>query len=185
MKLKRVLGRGCAVAAVAVGAVGMGVLAAAPASAHPVKAQPFKSAGVGTETPAAPGCQFTLDGCTVVTTGTSVTSHVGKGSYISTLTIDWMAVTPPQSNGEGGFCAPATGTAIITAPNGDTLNQTEQGTVCEVGPTAANAPHVFNGTFTNAGGTGRFSNASGGGTVLGGDDGNGNSGYLETGTISY
>jgi len=144
---------------------------------------PFKSAGSGTETSlSAPGCQFTPPGCTVQSNGTATSSHLGSGPYSSTLTVDWALAT---SNGAGGYCAPASGFGTITAANGDTLDQTDSGTVCEVGQTGANVPHTFTGTFTNTGGTGRFATASGGGAVTGGDDGFGNSNYQETGTISY
>ncbi|MGH8995692.1 MAG: hypothetical protein ACRDYB_06635, partial [Acidimicrobiales bacterium] len=95
---------------------------------------------------------------------------------------DWAAAT---SNGAGGFCAPASGTGTITAANGDALDQSESGTVCEVGSTGLNVPHTFTGTFTDTGGTGRFTTATGRGTVTGGDDGSGNSNYQETGTITY
>lgn len=144
---------------------------------------PFKSAGSGTETSlSAAGCQFTLVGCTVQSAGTATSSHMGTGPYTSTLTVDWADAT---SNGDGGFCAPASGTGTITAANGDTLSQSESGTVCEVGPTGSNVPHTFSGTYTNTGGTGRFADATGSGTVTGGDDGFGNSNYQESGTISY
>jgi hypothetical protein len=172
-------------AAVVTGAMGGGlvlVLGAGPALAGP-SSVPFKSSGSGTETSlSGSGCQYTTAGCTVRSTGTATSSHMGKGPYVSTLTIDWALAT---SNGVGGFCAPASGTGTITAANGDTLNQTDSGIVCEVGATSLTAPHTFTGTFTNTGGTGRFASASGGGTVSGGDDGAGNSFYQESGTISY
>lgn len=145
-------------------------------------ARPFKSMGSGLEGPATAGCQLTLAGCTVTTTGTANSSHLGRGAYTSSLTIDWAQPTP---NGNGGFCAPASGFGTLTAANGDTLNQTEAGTVCEVGPTGEHVPHTFIGTFVNVGGTGRFANATGNGTVTGGDDGFGNSTFSETGTIGY
>ena len=157
--------------------------AAAPAFAGGPSNVPFKSAGNGTETSlSATGCQLTLAGCTVQSTGTATSSHMGTGPYTSTLTVDWAAAT---SNGAGGFCAPASGTGTITAANGDTLNQSESGTVCEVGATGANDAHTFTGTYTNTGGTGRFAHATGGGSVSGGDDGAGHSNYSESGTISY
>jgi hypothetical protein len=167
-------------AASAVGVVAVLLVAASSALAGPAGV-PFKSAGSGTETPGAPGCQFT-GSCTVGSTGTATSSHMGTGPYTSSLTIDYAAA---YSNGQGGFCAPASGTGTITAANGDTLTQNDSGTVCEVGATGTNVPHTFTGTYTNTGGTGRFATASGGGTVTGGDDGSGNSNYQETGTISY
>ncbi len=160
-------------------AVGVTSASAGKGSAN----RPFKSAGSGAETSLSPlGCQNTAVGCTVESDGTATSSHLGTGAYTSTLTIDWADAT---SNGAGGFCAPASGTGTLTAANGDTLNQTESGTVCEVGATSLTAPHTFTGTFTNAGGTGRFADAGGGGTITGGDDGSGNSYYSESGTIGY
>lgn len=169
-------------ALVGAGTAGALLLGATAAQASPSNVS-FKSSGSGTETSlSASGCQSTLDGCTVQSTGTATSSHLGTGPYVSTLTVDWAAYT---DNGSGGYCAPATGTGTITAANGDTLDQSEQGTVCEIGATGSSVPHTFNGTFTNTGGTGRFASASGGGTISGGDDGSGNSLYSESGTISY
>ena len=166
----------------AMGAVTLLFAAASPAFAQP-GAKPFKSAGAGTEASLSPsGCQFTQAGCTVRSTGTAKSSHMGHGPYVSTLTVEWALAT---SNGAGGYCAPASGTAEITASNGDVLYQSETGELCEVGATGANVPHSFTGTFTNTGGTGRFATASGKGTVTGGDDGSGKSNYTDTGTISY
>jgi len=145
-------------------------------------ALPFKSAGSGTESSlSAAGCQFTLAGCTVESDGTAISSHLGKGAYTSTLTIDWAAAT---SNGSGGYCAPASGTSTLTAANGDSLTFSESGTVCEVGATGIGVPHSFNGTYTITGGTGRFVGAGGTGTITGGDDGAGNSWYSLSGTLT-
>jgi hypothetical protein len=174
------------VAKLLLGVVATGALvvggSAASFAAGPT-ASPFSSSGSGTETSlSAPGCQFTLAGCTVQSNGTATSSHLGTGPYTSTLTIDWAAAT---SNGDGGYCAPATGTGTLTAANGDTLDQTYTGTVCEVGATGTNVPHTFSGNFSDTGGTGRFAAASGSGTISGGDDGYGSSSYQETGTIGY
>lgn len=166
--------------ALGVGVMSLGAASSALAASPTV---PFKSAGSGTETSlSSPGCQFTALGCTVQSNGTATSSHMGSGPYVSTLTVDWAAAT---SNGAGGYCAPATGTATITAANGDALYQTESGTVCEVGATGPNVAHTFSGTYQNTGGTGRFAGAGGSGTVTGGDNGSGDSSYQESGTISY
>lgn len=144
---------------------------------------PFHSAGKGTETSlSAAGCQSTQDGCTVESDGTAISSHIGKGSYVSTLTIDYSRYT---LNGQGGYCATASGPSTITAANGDTVTLKDKGTVCEVGATGNNVAHTFNGTYSITGGTGRFANATGNGTVTGGDDGAGNSNYSLSGTIAY
>lgn len=166
-------------AAIAVTTIGLAAPTAAWANGG---SRPFQSAGSGTETPSGSDCQFTAAGCSVETDGTATSSHLGTGSYTSTLTVAWASAT---SNGAGGYCAPASGTSTLTAANGDTLDQTVNGTVCEVGASAANDAHTFSGTFTNDGGTGRFTSATGGGTITGGDDGAGNSSYSESGTIDY
>lgn len=86
-------------------------------------------------------------------------------------------------NGDGGYCAPASGTSTLTAANGDAVYLTMTGTVCEVGATGLNVPHTFSGTYTITGGTGRFDNATGSGSVTGGDDGWGDVWYQLRGTI--
>jgi hypothetical protein len=109
----------------------------------------------------ASGCQFTAAGCTVTSAGTL--NGILGGTYTSSWTIRWQQAT---SNGQGGFCAPASGTATLSIPALGTLTKSEQGTVCEVGATGANVEHVLqNGTFSTTGGTGLLSHASGSGTV--------------------
>jgi len=109
----------------------------------------------------ADGCQFTDAGCTITSTGTL--TGVAGGTYSSTWTILWKQAT---SNGQGGFCAPASGTTTLTLPIVGTLTKNEQGTVCEVGATGTNVEHVLqNGTFTVASGTGLLSSVTGSGTV--------------------
>ncbi len=109
----------------------------------------------------ASGCQFTSSGCTVTSAGT-LNGRLG-GTYTSTWTILWQQST---SNGQGGFCAPATGTTTLTVPALGSLTKAEQGTVCEVGATGTNVEHVLqNGTFTTTGGTGLLSHVSGLGSV--------------------
>jgi len=146
--------------------------------------RPFTSTGSGTESAlSSSGCQNTSPyDCTVGSTGTAISSHLGTGPYTSKLTVHWGSAT---SNGAGGYCAPADDTGTLTAANGDTLTQVNSGTVCEVGATGLNVPHTFTGNFYDTGGTGRFASAAGEGTVTGGDDGDGLSNYSETGNISY
>lgn len=151
--------------------------------------RPFKSSGSGSETSlSAPGCQFvtqTSNGdCTVQSTGTATSSHLGTGPYTSTLTVNWgQAYANPSVT--GAYCAPADGSGTLTAASGDTVSQYEYGTVCETGPSSPTVPHTFTGSFYDTGGTGRFSSVTGGGTITGGDDGSGNSNYSESGTIGY
>lgn len=159
------------------------VVALTAGTALAANGQPFKSSGSGTETSlSASGCQFTLAGCTVQTNGTATSSHVGTGPYVSTLTIDWAQAT---SNGEGGFCAPASGNSQLSDDSGNTLYLQDTGTVCEVGATGSNVPHTFTGTYMidpNQS-TGRFTGDTGSGTINGSDDGSGNSSYTTSGSI--
>lgn len=155
------------------------------AMAHAGSTRPFRSAGSGTEQSlSAPGCQNVgTHDCTVQTTGTATSTHLGTGPYVSTLTVHWGQA---YSNGAGGYCAPADGPSTLTAANGDTLSLWNAGTVCEVGATGLYIPHTFsNATYKITGGTGRFAGASGSGTESGGDDGFGNAYYSASGTISY
>jgi hypothetical protein len=106
------------------------------------------------------GCQFTTAGCTLSSSGTL--TGVAGGTFTSTFTILWTQATP---NGQGGFCAPATGQTTLTLTGLGTISKNETGTVCEVGTTGANVAHTFTGTFTVTGGTGLFNSATGSGTA--------------------
>lgn len=141
---------------------------------------PFHSSGSGSEVSGGPsGCQFG-GVCTVVTDGTATSSHLGSGPYVSTLLVDYQHVTFNGSE----YCVPVTGSSVLTAANGDTLDvQTTSGTVC--GGVSTGATHSFTGTYQITGGTVRFASATGSGTETGTDDGAGNSTYTLDGTIDY
>jgi len=106
------------------------------------------------------GCQFTAAGCTLTSSGTL--TGIAGGTFTSTFTILWTQAT---SNGQGGFCAPATGQTTLTLTGLGTITKSETGTVCEVGATGANVAHTFTGTFTVTAGTGSFNSATGSGTA--------------------
>jgi hypothetical protein len=107
------------------------------------------------------GCQFSSSGCTITSAGTL--NGILGGTYSSTWTILWQQAT---SNGQGGYCAPASGTTTLSIPAIGSLSKSEQGTVCEVGATGSNVEHVLqNGTFSTTGGTGLLSKATGTGSV--------------------
>jgi adhesin HecA-like repeat protein len=105
---------------------------------------------------------------TVSSAGAGTLNASGKitgffgGTFTSSFTFDLASATP---NGPSSFCYSATGTVTLTLPGLGTLTKQETGKVCEVGPTGANVPHTFTGTFTISGGTGVFSNATGSGTA--------------------
>ncbi len=88
--------------------------------------------------------------------GGSLALHLGKGSFSGSSFVDGFP------NG-----CPDTGTGAqvsiqLVAANGDTLNMNVDQTVCEVGSAL---DFDATGTYTITGGTGRFSNATGSGTL--------------------
>ena len=140
----------------------------------------------GTETATGPsGCQFGGT-CHVSTTGTASVRAGNYGfdaTYTSALAINYGAVTFPKP---GQYCAPAAGTVHIasTTTPGDSIDKTEQGQVCA--GTGTGASHTFTGTYTITGGSGRFTGATGSGSVRTTDDGAGNvTSSHEWGTITY
>lgn len=117
------------------------------------------------------GCQFDEEGCTVKSSGVIRGTHIGNGTFTSTLTILWTKSFP---NGSGGFCAPASGEGKIDSADKSTWNIFQVGIVCEVGPTGKNVPHTFNGTYFITTGEKRFANMEGSGNLVSSDDGVGN-----------
>ena len=183
MRTRRVMTVVAATGALALISGGMAFAAGHPAAgtAKKTHTMAFSSSGQGTEQSLSPsGCQFTAQGCIVRASGTAAAAHLGHGPFTTTLTIDWAA---NYSNGKGGSCAPATGPSVLTTSRGQ-LDLQNTGTICEIGPTGVIVHHVFFGTFTITGGTGRLATASGSGSVYGGDDGVGNFGYTAFGTIT-
>ena len=106
----------------------------------------------------APNCQFTAAGCTLSSAG--VITGPFAGTYTATFTILYQSPNT-RPNGQGGFCAPATGTVVLTFTGLGTITKSETGEVCEVGATGVNVPHTFTGTFTVQSGTGLFAGATG------------------------
>jgi adhesin HecA-like repeat protein len=100
-------------------------------------------------------------GAGTLTASGKITGFFG-GTFTASFTFDLASATP---NGPNSFCYSATGTVTLTLPGLGTLTKQETGKVCEVGPTGANVPHTFTGTFTISGGTGVFSSAIGSGTA--------------------
>lgn len=145
---------------------------------------PFIATGSGTQTNQSPAdCQSTgTRDCTLQTTGMFSGFPIIKGTYMTTLTVHWGTSTP---NGSGGSCAPADGPTTLTALDGDQLTLQNTGNYCEIGPTGPSVPHRYTGTYTITGGTGRFANAAGTGTVISFDDGMGHSYFIAWGKIFY
>jgi len=87
--------------------------------------------------------------------GTGRSTHLGRSTDEATVVI----TAPPDANG----CIPNVQTHTLTAANGDTLTLTNFDLACPEGP------GLFHGTgeWQVTGGTGRFSGATGGGTLSG------------------
>jgi len=121
------------------------VLWAAPAAfaAHPV---PFNGSGSGT---------FTSSPTTISVTGTGHFEHLGLTTISATGTITGVTSC-------GGFTA--TEEDAYTAANGDAITLEVSNVYC-----AASSPNTFQvtGSFTVVGGTGRFADATGSGTISG------------------
>ena len=105
-------------------------------------------------------CQMTFSsGCTSISSGIVLGTHIGSGTYTLSVTTGNDSAT----NASGGKCLPANGPGSITAASGATLNFNTVGWLCEEG--SSGSPYHYNGTYRITGGTDRFSDAVGGGSV--------------------
>src|SRR5262249_15845082 len=120
------------------------VLAAPAALADSVASDlPFRLNGSGT---------FTVD-----FTGTARGTQIGNAA-ISANVLSQTFPIPPCGSGTNVVVVSET----LTAANGDTINETISGGNCQSGPTTFH----FTGTYSIVGGTGRFANATGSGSVV-------------------
>src|SRR5467141_1989276 len=144
------------------------ILGAFPA-AFATHSTPFNGTGSGTFTDTSP--------TTVLITGTGYYDHLG----LTTLRFP-STITGPATC--GGFTATKHNTN--TAANGDSVFQIVHDTIC---PTTAPNAFTLTGSFTVTGGTGRFADASGSGTVQASitftSETTGTFSVSQTGTISY
>jgi len=144
------------------------VLSAFPA-AFATHSTPFNGNGTGTFTDTSP--------TTVLITGTGYYDHLG----LTTLRFP-STITGPAAC--GGFTA--TEQDNYTGANGDSVYLTVHDTIC---PTSTPGAFQLNGSFTVTGGTGRFVDASGSGTVSAAvtftSATSGTFSGTQTGTISY
>ena len=131
----------------ALGSIGLGIPAAS-ANDHEVPLQGAYSGVVG----------FTESG-TVYFSGTGNATHLGRSAN------DGEAVIAGSSSDCPGGMANVN-TETLTAANGDTLTLTSDDVACPI------SPGVFEGTgsWWVSGGTGRFSNVTGQGTIDGQSD---------------
>ena len=111
-------------------------------------------------------------GCTSLSSGVVLGTHLGSGSYALSLTAGSDSQLPGQSNAtnsSNGKCLPANGVNGITTPNavsaanGDLINFNTVGWICEEG--GPGSSYHYNGTYRITSGTGRFSNVVGGGNL--------------------
>jgi hypothetical protein len=89
-------------------------------------------------------------------TGTPIRHGTGSGSQAA------MSTPPPCDSGPG---SPTSGTTTTVGRNGEIIFTSFTGTVCESGSTPTSGTFSLTATFTITGGTGRFSGASGGGSL--------------------
>ena len=121
------------------------------ASAAVAGERPFKGRGSGVQSSV---CNANL--CTNHEEGTYVGAHVGRSTYVS----DWTSEFDTPS------CGTAAGHTALTAANGDQIFSDFEDDFCF----DANNVAAYSGTYTVTGGTGRFSDVTGNGTISGTDD---------------
>lgn len=128
-----------------IGVLGLLTILGAFPAAFATHSAPFNGSGSGTFTDTSP--------TTVLITGTGYYDHLGLTTLRFPSTITGMAAC-------GGFTAIEQDT--YTGANGDSVFQTVHDTIC---PTSTPGAFQLTGSFTVTGGTGRFVDASGSGTV--------------------
>jgi hypothetical protein len=126
-------------------ALGLLTVVSAFPAAFASHSTPFNGSGTGTFTDTSP--------TTVLITGTGNYDHLGLTTLRFPSTITGPAVC-------GGFTA--TEQDNYTGGNGDSVYLTVHDTIC---PTSTPGAFQLDGSFTITGGTGRFADASGSGTV--------------------
>jgi hypothetical protein len=117
------------------------MLAASPATAGPKHGVPFKG-----------NVQYTVTSITVLPDGSVLETAVGTGN------LTHMGRITAEVSGVGHADGTVSGTVVYTAANGDQVFLTVEG--------AFTSPTTTAGTFTITGGTGRFTNATGGGDFV-------------------
>jgi len=142
--------------------LGICVAAGAAHAAPGGTTRPWHAQGSGTVTVAPPEFSGTFHG-----------THTGGGTVDGTFVV--AGFPPPCGFGS----VPVTDVVTLTTANGDTINQVWAGTVCQSGPTTFHG----DGTYTNTGGTGRFSTATGSGAVT--TDSDFPNGLFNPGTFTF
>jgi hypothetical protein len=109
----------------------------------------------------AAGCNTSTAGCALAASGAIEGKPIAHGSFVAALTAVWTSAT---SNGAGGYCAPTTGTVTLSDGT-NTIVESVQGSLCEIGATGATVGHAFAGRYTVTGGTGSYTGAQGSGRL--------------------
>jgi hypothetical protein len=109
-------------------------------------------------------CGYLPEGCHATMKG-NWNTLLFEGVLSADMYTEWQHST---SNGRGGYCAPVRGTAEIHRKKGeDKIFVSVSGTDCDSFRSSEILPHVYHITFTVVGGTGKFKDAMGGGSVTG------------------
>lgn len=122
--------------------------------------------------------------CALVLGGEASGTHIGHDDF--SLTLNRGSTSGTLGNGAGGICVAVRGTGSLTPPSAATLiSFTLAGIICE--EDGAGSPAHFDGTYRITGGSARFSNAVGGGSLTGTfRRGTGGAVFMHLhGTISY
>jgi hypothetical protein len=109
----------------------------------------------------AAGCNTSTAGCALDASGSIEGKPIAHGTFTAALLALWTSAT---SNGDGGYCAPVTGTVVLSDGT-NTITEAVEGTLCEIGATGTNVGHVFTGHYTVSSGTGTYANAQGSGKL--------------------
>jgi hypothetical protein len=128
--------------------------------------------GLGCQDPANPNLACPVgDYCSCITGSGAFKGIAALPGTISTeISLDFsndlqLYGTP---NGSGGYCFGATGVGSATATNGDVMNFTLQGSVCDAIPVGTAPSQIFGASFTGnysiTGGTGRYTGQAGTGS---------------------
>jgi hypothetical protein len=129
--------------------------------------------GVGCQDPNYPNLVCPVgDYCSCLTSTGAAFKGIGNlpGTLDTEINFDFSNNTNLYGtpNGSGGYCFGASGVATATANNGDHMNLTLQGNVCDAIPVGTAPNQVFGAAFTGnysiTGGTGRFTGQAGTGT---------------------
>lgn len=148
-------------------------LLAAPAAHSDPQARPFRATVISQETLAPNPVACPLSILQGTTTGQGVATHLGRVTISST---DCVTLGATQFTFTDGVL-------VIVAANGDKLTADYSGALL---PTAAYPVYSLSGSFRITGGSGRFSNASGAGSLQGVSNVvTGQGAYVATGTIAY